>query len=238
MNSIIIIPCYNEEKSIIGVLQEISGQSPQSTVIVIDDGSTDNTSRLVKAYGKAELLKLPINLGIGGAVQTGFKYALMKDFPVAFKLDGDGQHPPGAIQSMLDPLISDSADLVIGTRFSPANQGFKSTLMRRAGIKILQGLCYLLTGMNITDPTSGFRGYSKKAIEFMAQHYPTFDYPEPEEIVLAARNGLRIMEIPVEMRDRQSGISTISSTMSIYYMLKVTLAMIFIFLRPIEKDKK
>jgi glycosyltransferase involved in cell wall biosynthesis len=178
---------------------------------------------------------MPVNLGVGGAIQTGLMYANVNNETMAVKLDGDGQHNPIDITGLLQPLIDDKADIVIGSRFIGENSGFKSTFLRRIGIKILQFVAWALTGQEITDPTSGFRAYNSSAIRFMAKNYPSFDYPEPEEIILASKNGLRMVEIPVVMRERQAGISTISSAMSIYYMLKVTLAMLFISLREPEK---
>ncbi len=234
-NTVIIVPCYNEEGCIKKVVEEISGQQANYEIVVINDGSTDNTSREARTSGLASVIDLPVNLGVGGAVQTGFKFALKRNACFAIKVDGDGQHPASAINALLQPLLNGEADLVIGSRFLNPNQGYQSSASRRIGIKILQWFCRFLTGNRLTDPTSGFRAYNRRAICFMAKHYPTFDYPEPEEIVLAARNGLRIVEIPVEMRGRESGLSTISSSMSIYYMLKVTLAMFFIYIRPIEK---
>ena len=237
-NHIIIVPCFNEDGCIKSVIEEIASHQPAAEVVVINDGSTDMTSQAARSTGTASVIDLPVNLGVGGAVQTGFKFALKRKVDYAVKVDGDGQHPAAAVDSLLLPLINGEADLVIASRFLSPNMGYQSSFSRRIGSKVIQWLCQMLTGIRITDPTSGYRAYNSRAISFMARHYPTFDYPEPEEIVLAARNGLRIVEIPVEMRDRQAGISTISSSMSIYYMLKVTLAMIFIFLRPIEKIKE
>lgn len=233
--SCVIVPCYNEQENAPEVVREIAATVNDACIVVVNDGSQDHTSMMARQTGKAVVLDLPVNLGVGGAVQTGFKYALETDAMYAVKLDGDGQHPPEYIPELLQPLQNGQADIVIGSRFLADNQGFRSSFTRRIGIKILQWLCYLLTGHRISDPTSGFRAYNQRAITFMARHYPTFDYPEPEEIVLAARNNLKVIEIPVLMRDRRHGLSTISSGVSVYYMLKVTLAMIFIFLRRAEK---
>ncbi len=236
--TMIIIPCFNEQTNVKNVVEEIFRCQPSAEIVVVNDGSTDHTSLEARNSGHATVLDLPVNLGVGGAVQTGFKFALQRGASFAVKVDGDGQHPASAIEKLLHPLLCGEADMVIGTRFLDHNAGYQSSFSRRIGIKLIQLLSYLLTNSRVTDPTSGFRAYNHRAIEFMSEHYPTFDYPEPEEIVLAARNGLRILEVPVEMRNRQSGTSTISSTISIYYMFKVTLAMIFIFLRPVEKGLK
>lgn len=231
----LIVPCFNEQENIQHVIEETFSKVAGASIVVINDGSEDLTSEKAHQSGKAIVLDLPVNLGVGGAMQTGFKYALAANYIFAVKLDGDGQHPPNGIPALLQPLFEEKADIIIGSRFIENDTGFKSSPYRRAGIKILQWLCYLLTGHMISDPTSGFRAYNLRAIKFMAQHYPTFDYPEPEEIILAIKNDLRIIEVPVQMRERRFGQSTISSGVSVYYMLKVTLAMIFIFLRRSEK---
>lgn len=234
----VIIPCHNEQGNIGRVIEEVAEFNKDFRIIVIDDGSTDHTAEAAKRTGKSTVLVLPVNLGVGGAVQTGFKFALQNNSSFAIKLDGDGQHPAQALHPMMQPILAGEVDIVIGSRFFAECKGFKSSFFRRIGIKFIQWLCFILTGMRITDPTSGLRAYNGKAIKFMAENYPTFDYPEPEEIVLAGMNGLRIKEIPVEMRERLSGKSTISSSVSLYYMLKVTLAMIFISLRPVATLKE
>ncbi len=230
----IMIPCYNEQENIARVIAEVAESPGDKDILVINDGSTDNTSEMARACGKASVLDLPANLGVGGAVQTGFKYAARNNYDIAVKLDGDGQHDPQCIRELLQPLLEGAADIVIGSRFIQETAGFKSTFWRRTGIRFFEIVCCTLTGMKITDATSGLRAYNRRAIKFMASHYPSFDYPEPEEIILACKNNLRILEIPAIMRERLSGVSTISSAMSIYYMFKVTLAMIFISLRNPE----
>jgi len=235
INGCIIVPCFNEEGNIARVINEASETNTDMEIVVINDASTDQTSRAARSTKKATVLDLPANLGVGGAVQTGLKYAVSSGAAFAVKLDGDGQHPADAVSLLLRPLKDNQADIVVGSRFLEANTGFRSSFARRLGIKFFGFLCLLLTGRKFTDPTSGFRAYNKKAINYMAKNYPTFDYPEPEELVLASKDGLRIIEIPVKMRERLSGVSTISSSISIYYMLKVTLAMVFIYLRAAEK---
>lgn len=234
----IIIPCYNEATNIARVIDEVSQFADGLEILVINDASTDQTSEAARKTEKATVIDLPANLGVGGAVQTGLKYAKARGYSFALKLDGDGQHPPAAIQSLLKPLAEGEADIAVGSRFLAANSGFKSSFLRRIGIKFFEKLGKLLTGQQFTDATSGFRAYNRKAIEFMAVRYPTFDYPEPEELVLASLHGLRLKEIPITMRDRWSGESTISSTFSVYFMLKVTLAMIFIFFRTAKPTKE
>jgi glycosyltransferase involved in cell wall biosynthesis len=231
----IIIPCYNEANNIARVVDEVWPYAEDLEILVVNDASTDQTSLAARKTLKATVIDLPANLGVGGAVQTGMKFADTRGRSLAIKLDGDGQHPPEAIQSLLKPLYEDAADIVVGSRFLADNSGFKSSWLRRIGTKFFEKLALFLTGQRFTDATSGFRAYNRKAIEFMARNYPTFDYPEPEELVIATKHGLRVKEIPVTMRERLSGESTISSTMSVYFMLKVTLAMIFIYLRTSQQ---
>ena len=227
----ILIPCFNEEENIKALLQEIKTISQDYRIVVINDCSQDNTIQKASEVENITILNLPINLGVGGAVQAGLRFALEKHADFAVKIDGDGQHDPNYIQEVLEPLLNNEADIIIGSRFLATNDGYKSTFSRRLGIKILQKLYSALTGERITDPTSGLRAYNKKALEFMAENYPSFDYPEPEEAILAVKNGLRLKEIPVTMRERKNGMSSISPLGSIYYMIKVIISMIFIRLR-------
>lgn len=227
----ILIPCYNEEGNIGNLLQEIKNLTQNFISVVVDDCSSDNTLAEAKQEENTDILELPINLGVGGAVQTGFKYALENNAQYVVKLDGDGQHDPADIEKLLKPLKENTSDIVIGSRFLNEGQGFRSTFFRRLGIKLLQVYCRFLTGKKITDPTSGFRAYNCTALAFMANNYPSFDYPEPEEIVLATQNNLKITEISVSMREREKGESSITPLGSFYYMLKVMLSMLFIRIR-------
>ncbi len=235
-NEVVILPCYNEEKCIGKVLEELSQINPSLGIIVVNDGSTDKTAEIVSKTSTATLIDLAVNLGVGGAMQVGFKHARDIKAAIAVKFDGDGQHPPSSIERLLFPIKAGQADVIIGSRFLEENAGFQSSFLRKAGICFFQHLCYLLTGQKITDPTSGFRAYSRRAIELFANDYPDFDYPEPEEIIFAMKNDLKVIEIPTEMRPRIAGVSTISNSISIYYMCKVTLAMLFIFLRPAKRS--
>ena len=230
-NLCLIIPCFNEEMNILGVINEVHAAVPEACVLVINDCSSDSTSEMARKSRFAKVIDLPCNLGVGGAVQTGFMFARRMNFSYAIKIDGDGQHDPAEVVSLMQKLDDEKADVVIGSRFLEETDGFKSSLMRRVGIRFFEILCWVLVGTKITDATSGFRAYNRKAIEFMADHYPSFDYPEPEEIILARKNGLRVVEVSVKMRPRKYGVSSISSAISIYYMLKVSLAMLFTFLR-------
>ena len=224
MNKVlIIIPAYNEAENIEKVVDNIKINFPQYDYIVINDGSKDNTRDICKKRGY-QYLNLSINLGIGGAVQTGYKYAQDKGYEVAVQIDGDGQHDISYLKNMLPLLENGDADIVIGSRFI-AKEGFQSSATRRTGIKILSSLIFLCTGCKVKDVTSGFRAVNKKFIDIYAVNYPT-DYPEPEAIVAAVMHGGRIKEQPVIMRERENGTSSINFVKSIYYMIKVTLAIL------------
>jgi glycosyltransferase involved in cell wall biosynthesis len=191
----------------------------------------------LQSDGRAVILDLPCNLGVGAAVQTGFKYAWENNFDFALKFDGDGQHRADYIPALLEVLKNDQADFVVGSRFVDKNtQGFKSTQLRRVGIRFFRFLIKAACGYMPSDPTSGFRAYNRKALKFATSHYPSFDYPEPEELVLMKRNDFRIMDVFSEMRERQGGVSSISMHKGIYYMFKVGFAILMVALRRKEKD--
>lgn len=217
---LVMIPAFNEENSISGVVQDVLAAVPEAAVLVVDDGSTDDTARHAKSAG-ALLLQLPFNLGIGGAVQSGYLYAKRNGYDVAVQIDGDGQHDPVFIRDMLRQL--GGCDLVVGSRFL-SNEGFRSTATRRVGIGILSGLLKVLTGKRFTDPTSGFRVANRQVIEHCAESYPQ-DFPEVESLLHLHREGLVIVESPVVMRQRAFGKSSISWTKSLWYMLKVSLSL-------------
>lgn len=222
---LIIVPAYNEEKNITKVILSLKQESAQFECLVVNDGSKDNTQQEAESSGLATVIQLPANLGIGGAVQTGFKYALYQNFDYAIQFDGDGQHIAAEIPKLLAPLKEGLADVCIGSRFIEKTQGFQSTFMRRFGIKIFEILNGILIRQKIADSTSGFRAYNKDAIAFLADNYPT-DYPEPETIILLGKNGFKIAEVSTEMLERQGGESSISGLKSAYYMIKVILAML------------
>ncbi len=226
-----VIPAYNEEKSIAAVVEsinELRAHGIDITAIVVNDCSKDNTAA-VTSKADCILLNLPVNLGIGGAVQTGFKFALRNHFDIAIQVDGDGQHPANEIPNLIAPIINNLADVVIGSRFIEKT-GFQSSSLRRGGIKYFKFVHRLLVNVQFTDSTSGFRALNKKALTIVDEYYPD-EYPEPEAIVLYAFNDLKILEIPVEMRERQGGVSSINTLSGIYYMIKVTLAIIFTYIR-------
>lgn len=224
MNKIlIIIPAYNEEENIERVVDNIIENFPQYDYVVVNDGSVDST-REICLKRDYQFLNLSINLGIGGAVQTGYKYARDKGYEVAVQIDGDGQHDIAYLEKMLPLLETGEADIVIGSRFIE-KEGFQSSATRRTGIRILSSLIFLCTGCRVKDVTSGFRAVNKRFIDIYSVNYPT-DYPEPEAIVSAVMHGGRIKECPVIMREREKGASSINFVKSIYYMIKVTLAIL------------
>lgn len=234
---LVIIPAYNESENIeqvIGRITEYQSKKKRLTdgqargafccdYLIINDGSTDNTLTICKAK-RFHYLDLPINLGIGGAVQAGYVYASKNDYDIAVQIDGDGQHDINYLEDMLIPLLSGEADVVIGSRFL-RKEGFQSSFARRAGSKMLSRLIRLTTGTKIYDVTSGFRAVNRKFIEIYAKDYPT-DFPEPEAIVTAVMYRGKVMEVPVQMKAREGGKSSITFRKSVYYMIKVTLAIL------------
>lgn len=216
---LIIIPAYNEAENIVDTVQGVVDAGYD--YVVVNDGSKDNTLSVCRA-NDINVIDLPQNLGIGGAVQTGHKYARDMDYDVDIQLDGDGQHDPAYLGKLVAE-IQNGADLVIGSRFLEQTEGFQSTFMRRVGITWLSFWIKLLTGKRITDPTSGFRACGRRATNLFAQSYP-IDYPEPDSIAHALRLGMDVREVSVEMRERQGGVSSIGGFKSVYYMIKVTLA--------------
>ena len=225
MKILIIIPAYNEEKNIKNVINNLKNKNFDVDYIVINDCSTDNTKNVLKTIN-ANYLDLPINLGIGGGVQLGYMYAYEKQYEIAIQMDGDGQHDPQYINNIIEPIIKNEADMVIGSRFiNKSESEFQSTILRRVGIKFLSLLIKLVTGIRIYDVTSGFRCINKKMIEVFSKNYAQ-DYPEPEAIVTASIYNFRIAEVPVLMHERAEGKSSISPLKSIYYMIKVTIAIL------------
>jgi glycosyltransferase involved in cell wall biosynthesis len=215
---LLVIPCFNEEASIGGLLSEIAATGRGYHTLVVDDGSSDATCAV--ASRSSQVARLAQNLGIGGAVQTGIKYAARQGFDFCVQIDGDGQHDPRAIETLLDAYRRNPANITIGSRFID-HAGFCSTPMRRAGIKlIVLALNGLFSGGRITDPTSGMRLLDRSAIAFFAKAYPA-DYPEPISLAWAMRAGLTVSEVPVEMRPRETGVSSIDGLKSASYMVRV-----------------
>lgn len=227
MKTLVIVPAYNEEANIEGVINDLRTYCPEADIVVIDDGSKDKTSLIVKRLGVNALI-LPFNLGIGGAMQAGYRYAKLKKYDIAIQFDGDGQHMASEIKKIVMPLTTDTADIVIGSRFLE-QADYRSPFFRRLGISFFSSLLSLILGMKITDTTSGFRAVNKKVISFFSDTYPD-DYPEVEALVLLHKEKFRIMETSVSMRQRKGGKSSITALRSVYYMVKVFLAvMIDIF---------
>ena len=231
-----IVPARNEEAAVAGVVEELRAFDPTLDVVVIDDGSSDATAQRAAAAGAA-VVSLPFNLGIGGAVQTGFKYALAHGYDTVVRLDGDGQHDPQQLPNLLAPLERGDADVVIGSRFAGGNGEYRAPFARRAGIRWFARLVSLLTGQKLTDTTSGFQCVNARAIRLFAADYP-HDYPEVEAAVMVVRHRLRIVEVPATMRGRETGRSSITALRSLYYAIKVTLALfVGIFRRPVLPGK-
>ena len=229
IKSIVIIPAYNEEKSIVKTVQDICEHAPKFDYVIINDCSTDRTLSVCRKH-HLHVLNLPVNLGIGGAVQTGFLYAHKNGYDYAVQFDGDGQHDAQYLQKMRDYMIEQNADMLIGSRFLE-KEGFQSTGMRRFGIRYFSALIKFLTGQKITDPTSGMRMINRDILAMYSESYPK-DYPEPESVVAIINSGKKVMEYPVIMRKRMEGTSSISPLKSVYYMIKVSLA---IFLEMLRK---
>jgi glycosyltransferase involved in cell wall biosynthesis len=233
-----IVPAYNEQATVGRVIAELFEFDAGLDVIVVDDGSTDRTAGLADEAG-AHVLRLPFNLGIGGAMQTGFRYAFERGYDVAVQVDGDGQHDPSELPKILAPVVAGEADLVVGTRFG-GGESFRSTALRRVGIRVFAWTVSRIVGQRVTDTTSGFRAVSRRGIALFAVDYP-HDYPEVEATVMVAKAKLRLVEVPVSMRERAGGRSSITALRSVYYMAKVLLALfVGLFRRyavPQQEDK-
>lgn len=220
---LLIIPAYNEQDNIEKVADQLIRDFPQYDYVIINDGSRDKTEEICEKR-KYNFVNLPINLGIGGAVQTGYQYAKKYGYEIAVQIDGDGQHDIGYVAEVIQPILEGKADISVGSRFL-RKEGFQSSAARRTGIRILSSLIRICTGVKIFDVTSGFRAVNKKFIDIYAEDYPA-DYPEPEALITAVMYGGRVQEVPVIMRERYGGESSIDFKKSVYYMIKVTLAIL------------
>jgi hypothetical protein len=228
---LIIVPCYNEQGNIGRVFDKLSSITIPGvfiTVLPINDCSRDGTLNEIKSR-TSTFINLPINLGIGGAVQTGYKYAKKNNFDIAIQFDGDGQHPSSQLIDLILPILNKEANVVIGSRFLN-KEGFQSSSIRRFGINYFKQLIRVLLNLNITDCTSGFRALDKEVIDLVCDYYPD-TYPEPEAIILYHLNSFKIKEVPVIMSEREEGVSSIGKISSVYYMIKVTLGILFIYFR-------
>lgn len=233
MNSILfILPCYNEEKALPALLKSLQNVCAQlslkTEIVVVNDHSTDQTPNIAREAG-ISLLDLPVNCGIGAAMQTAFKYAIDKEFDFAMQVDGDGQHPPKEIQKLIQAQQQSNSDVIIGSRFIE-KKGYQSSTLRRIGINYLSLVNLLYTNKLVADTTSGFRLYNKKALLKVAENYPD-EYPEPQSIIDFHKAGLTVKEVPVLMAERQGGQSSIRNFHQLYYLFKVTISMFFSFIR-------
>ena len=223
MKKLVIITAFNEEGNLEKTIKDIKDNAPDFDYVIINDCSTDKTLEMCRRHGFS-YLNLPVNLGIGGAVQTGYRYAYYHGYDIAVQFDGDGQHSASHLEDMVTTLIDTESDMVIGSRFIE-KEGFQSSGLRRIGIKYFTGLIKLLTGKKITDPTSGMRMVNKKLLEKFTDEYPK-DYPEPESVVTILAEKYKVTEIPVVMNEREEGVSSISLKNSVYYMIKVSFAIL------------
>jgi hypothetical protein len=231
-----IVPAYNEQDTVGRVIDEVRAFDAGFDVVVVDDGSTDRTAAIATARG-AYVVRLPFNLGIGGAVQTGYRFAFERGYDVAVQVDGDGQHDATELPRILAPVLADEADMVVGSRFA-GDGAYRSSAMRRVGIRVFAWVVSRLVGQRVTDSTSGFRAVNRRGIELFAADYP-HDYPEVEATVMAVRHRLRLREVPVAMRERGGGRSSITAARSVYYMLKVLLALfVGLFRRDVVPGSK
>lgn len=223
MKSVVIIPAYNEQDCILETVQEVRRKAPEFDCLVINDHSTDRTEEILEQNGIPHVT-LPVNLGIGGAVQTGYRYAFFYGYDSAVQLDADGQHDPEYLSKMAETMKETGSDMVIASRFID-KKGFQSTFTRRIGIRYFTWLIDKVTGIRITDPTSGLRLVNRKVMKLFVDSYP-IDYPEPETTTIAIKKGMKVKEIPVIMRERQGGVSSINIKRSVYYMIKVSIAIL------------
>ncbi len=239
LERIAIVPALNEEEAVGRVIDEIRAFDPGFDIVVVDDGSTDRTAGVAADRG-AHVLRLPFNLGIGGAMQTGFRFAFEHGYDVAVQIDGDGQHDPSQLPKILEPVLSGEADLCVGSRFT-GDGAYRSSFARRVGIKIFAGIVSAVVRQKLTDTTSGFRAVNRRGITLFAADYP-HDYPEVEATVMLVKHKLRLKEVPVAMRERSGGASSITPVRSVYYMTKVLLAIfVGLFRRyavPLEEDHR
>jgi len=239
LKRIAIVPALNEEQTVGRVVDEIRAFDPGFDIVVVDDGSVDRTAGVAADRG-AHVLRLPFNLGIGGAMQTGYRFAFEHGYDVAVQVDGDGQHDPTQLPTILAPVLSGEADLCVGSRFTGSGQ-FRSSFVRRIGITIFARIVSLVVRQKLTDTTSGFRAVNRRGIALFAADYP-HDYPEVEATVMSVKHKLRLIEVPVEMRERGGGSSSITAVRSVYYMAKVLLAIfVGLFRRyavPVEEEHR
>ncbi len=227
---LIIVPAFNESEIIVDVIRALHNENPDWNILVVNDASTDGTGELVQETNYATVIDLPFNLGVGGCVQTGFRYAVKYDYDIALQFDGDGQHQVTEVWKLINLIINNQADVAIGSRFLKKQNGYRTPILRRLGIRVFEVFTYFLIHQRISDHTSGFRAYNKSSLRFLAEYYPS-DYPEPEAVILLGRNGFRMKEVYTEMLERQGGVSKVSLTRGPYYMFKILLSMFMTSIR-------
>ena len=225
MKKLVIIPAYNESASIVKTVNDIKQNAPDFDYVVVNDCSTDNTLQICEEHG-LNCLKLPVNLGIGGAVQSGYLYGVREGYDVAVQFDGDGQHDISYVKDIIKPILLNKADMVIGSRFiDDSTSDFKSSFARRVGINVISSVIKLKTGVKIFDTTSGFRAINRTVLEIFSNDYPR-EYPEPISTVNILCNGLNVSEVGVSMNERIGGVSSIKSWKTAYYMINVVLSIL------------
>jgi glycosyltransferase involved in cell wall biosynthesis len=229
--AVVIVPAFNEEGCIAGLLDEIRAEAPGMDTVVVNDGSVDGTSAVARERG-AVVLDLPCNLGVGGAMQAGFRYAFQRGYASAVRCDGDGQHPPSAIRRLAEAMASNPVDMVVGSRFL-GERAYTSTRFRHAGILCLAAVLSLACRKRVTDPTSGFQMVNRPLLHLFSRSYPA-DYPEPEALALMRRQGYDFMEVAVPFRERREGASSIQGWDTLYYAAKVFLALLVDRARPVD----
>ena len=232
MKAIVIVPAYNEQDNIRKTLEDLKENGAGTDILVMNDCSTDGTEEILREMGVRHLT-FPVNLGIGGGVQAGYRYARENGYDIAIQFDGDGQHEARYLSALIAPIEAGEADITIGSRFVE-HEGFQSSGVRRVGIRFLSQLIRLLCGVRVKDVTSGMRAVNRRFIEEYAEHYAQ-DYPEPEALLVAGLLKARILEVPVQMKEREGGKSSISMIRSVYYMVKVSLALI---IGRFQRDKR
>jgi len=232
---LIIIPAYNEEENIAHVISDIKRNFQQADIVVVDDGSTDKTAKIAMELG-VKIIALPFNLGIGAAMQTGYLYAEREGYDIAIQFDGDGQHRADQIVPLIEPIVDNISDVVIGSRFLGGNP-YCGTIPRLIGIKIFGRIVSFIIGKKLTDTTSGFRAVNRAVIKFYSENYPE-DYPEVEALVLLHKAGFKIEEVPVRMEQRLRGRSSITPLQAFYYMVKVLLAMFIDMIKTVQRRKQ
>lgn len=232
MKILVIIPCYNEQENILDTVRNLKAHCPEVDCLVVNDCSTDNSENILKE-NNIPYISFPCNLGIGGGVQAGYVYAKQNGYDVTIQMDGDGQHDPAFLRTVIQPILDGTTDMSIGSRFLE-KKGFQTSFARRMGIRLLSSLIFLLTGKKVLDVTSGYRACNRALTEFYAHSYAQ-DYPEPEAIIAAVLNGFRVQEVPVEMKERQGGVSSIRAFSSVYYMIKVSISLLVYRLVLVDK---